>query len=107
VILLAIAMDHDQDPQRGAQTEQDEPLLGVGVVGVIEQQGLLIAEDRLGLGEGDAMLTLVRGVLGRVPLEAEVAHLGMYVRCTYIARLAGAPNAIAHQLRAAARHIRI
>lgn len=39
-----------------AQAEQDEPLFALGVIGILEEQGLVVAEDRLGFLEADAVL---------------------------------------------------
>ena len=80
-----IAVNHHQDPKTGAEAEQNESILGRRVIGIIEQEGVLIGKHRLRLGEADAVLTAVRGGLRGVPSEAELAHGEMYIRCMYVA----------------------
>jgi len=45
----------DQDPPGVARPEQKEPLLLPGVVGIVEDDGAVLEEDRLGLLERDTV----------------------------------------------------
>ena len=80
VTAVPLTVHHDQHPQRGAKAQEDVALLADGVIGVRQQQGLLIFEDRLGLRERDAVLAKVLCGLGGVPFDMERSHT--YNVCT-------------------------
>ena len=63
-LLFTIAVADHQEPNGGAETEQDETVFGFRVLGVGQEEGVLICECSLGLLEGDPMLAEVAGVLG-------------------------------------------
>jgi hypothetical protein len=65
---------HDQMPQRGAQSEQHEPLFVSRMIRVVNQQRVIIKEDRLRFLEGDGVLALILGALPLIPFEAQLGH---------------------------------
>ena len=79
-------MDDDKHPKQGAHAKEDEPLLGVGVIGVWNEKDSLVHEDRERLLERDAVLgRFALAVRGPRRSEAE-ARLTAYpiVRTMYI-----------------------
>ena len=64
--------NHENSKVR-AESQQNEPILGV-FVGVVYEDGSIVEKDRLGLFERDAMLTLIRSALASIPIESEVGH---------------------------------
>ena len=40
--LLAIAMTNDEEPQARAEAEENKTLLGAGMVGIIDENGVLV-----------------------------------------------------------------
>ena len=85
-VTFAIAMRDDKHSERGAQAEEGEPILVGGMIGVDQEDSLLVCEDSLGFVERDAMLSDVLSSLCGVPLEAKVIHAVSYVHRTYNAR---------------------
>ena len=67
-------MTNQQDPQLGAEAEKEKSVLPLGMLVVIEFHGVLVKEDRLGLGEGYAVLALVLPFLCLVPFESQQSH---------------------------------
>ena len=67
-------MTNQQDSQFGAEAEEEESVLPLKMLIVIEFHGGLIKEDRLGLSEGYAVLTLVLPVLCFIPFEFQRLH---------------------------------
>jgi hypothetical protein len=65
----------DENAKAGAEAEEQEPDLINRVVRVVDQQGVVIEEDGLGLAEGNAMTFPIESVLILVPLEPEVTHI--------------------------------
>lgn len=78
-----VAVDHDQDAKDAAEPEQEEPVLCLRMVRVLQQQRVLVSEDRFSLGEGDTMLAAVGGRLARIPLEPKLTHWILYVPRMY------------------------
>jgi hypothetical protein len=56
------------------EAQQEEAIFFFGVVGVADQESLLVEEDRNGLAEGDAMLPLIGRRFVIIPLEVDVGH---------------------------------
>ena len=67
----SVAVAHHQHTQGGAHADQNEAFFLSGLVLVFDQNAPVVVERRLRLFERDAVLALVLGALGRVPLEAE------------------------------------
>jgi hypothetical protein len=51
-----------------------EALLVFRMVRVVNQEGVLVREDRSSLVERDAVLSLVQGALSSVPLKTQTRH---------------------------------
>lgn len=64
----------DEHAERGAEAEEGEPILGSGMIGIVQQDCMFIGEDRLGPRERDIMLSDVVPGLRGIPLEAKVVH---------------------------------
>lgn len=77
-------MHHHQHAEGTAQAEQYEPVLGPGVVRIVEKETVFVSESRSRLLKGDPVLTLIKGTLAGVPFEPRLGHGRMYVRCTYV-----------------------
>jgi len=65
---------YDEQSRHGAEPEQDEPVLVVGMIRIVDQQSLVVEKYALRLLEGNAVLALIRSVLGSVPMEPQVAR---------------------------------
>ena len=91
-VVRPVAVYDDQEPEGRAQPQEEEPLFLGRVVRIVEQERRLVAEGRLRLGEGDAMLAGVRRRLGRVPSEPERLRTGRYIRRMYSASTALSPS---------------
>jgi hypothetical protein len=74
LVVDAIAVAYDEESQTGAETKQNETVFAVGVVGVGQDQRLIIIEDRLGLLEGDPVLSHVPTILVLIPLDTQSGH---------------------------------
>lgn len=68
-LVVPIAMADNQDSRVGAETEDDEAILGLGIVRVRDDQSGIVIEHRLGLLEAHAMLFQVRLGLYFISLE--------------------------------------
>ena len=53
---VPVAISDDEDPRVGAEAEDDEAVLGLGIVRVRDDQSGIVIEYRLGLLEARAML---------------------------------------------------
>ena len=73
-------MTHHQCVQVGTETEKNEAILDSRVLGIIDQQGMLIRKHRLGLLKGDTMFSYVLPILPFVPLKCNATHI--YSICT-------------------------
>ena len=67
-------MAHDKRSGLCADAEKEESLLFIGMVGIVDEQGVIISEDRPTLLEGYPMLTLIDDVLAFVPYEPQRFH---------------------------------
>jgi hypothetical protein len=67
-------MTHQQHVQADAHAHENESILFFGVLGIINQPGEVVKEDRLCLVKGDLVLLLIFLVLVRIPLEEKIAH---------------------------------
>ena len=56
---IPVAMADDEDPRVGAEAEDDEAVLGLGMVRIRDDQGGIAIEYRLGLLEAHAMLAQI------------------------------------------------
>jgi hypothetical protein len=68
-------MANDECAERAAQSQQNEPVLVLGMIGIVDQYGTLIEENRMRFIERHAVLPAVRRVLPVVPFEPEVSHI--------------------------------
>ena len=73
-------MAYDKSAKCRAQAKQDEAILVVGMIRVVNEEGVIIKEDGLGLLERDAVFALVGPALEYVPFESETPRL----QCSYI-----------------------
>jgi hypothetical protein len=67
-------MAHDQRLGLCTDAEKEESILFIGMVRVMDEQGVLVSEDRLAFLEGNAMLPLIGCVLVFVPYEPQWSH---------------------------------
>ncbi len=63
-------MAHHECAKACAHPKEQEPFFGFLRVVVLDQDRPVVVEDRLGFLEGNAVLALVRTVLGCVPLNS-------------------------------------
>ena len=70
-------MGDEQEALRARHPKRDEPLLVVGMIGIVERLGERIEEDGLRFLEGDIMLADILRSLPDVPL---VDHASLYRR---------------------------
>lgn len=68
-------MADNEVPERAAEAEENESLFDFGVVGVGNQQRVLIEKDRLGLFKRNTVLVLVLRVFSVIPLKPQFRHL--------------------------------
>ena len=68
-LVVPVAMADDEDPRVGAETEDDEAVLSLGIVRIRDDQGGIVIEYRLGLLEAHAMLAQIGLGLPFIPLE--------------------------------------
>src|SRR5262249_32093739 len=105
VVVLAVHVDDDEEPDRRAEAQEQEAILVARVIRVLDEERELVGEDRGGLLEGDAVLGLVGGGLARVPFESDVGHAASvttpYAQGKGAAR-PGLPNGVGAVLHAAA-----
>jgi len=64
-----------QQPQRAAQAKKHKAFFIFRVIGIVDQLGALIDEDRLGFFEAHAVLLGVRCGFAFIPLKAKCAHV--------------------------------
>lgn len=64
-------MNDDQYPLRRTHSEKDEPLLFLGMVGIMEQAPIRIVESGLGFFKPDSVLGSVALVLSLIPIEPQ------------------------------------
>jgi hypothetical protein len=76
-------VNHHEQPKRGAESEEDKAFLFMEGLGILQEEGLLIEEDRLRLLESDAVFPLVGVALPWIPLKPDLAHGSMYMHCMY------------------------
>jgi hypothetical protein len=67
-------MANDQDPKPTTQSEQNEPVFVIGMIGIVNELRPLVREDGFGLVEGDSMLLLVSNRLSLIPGKVKLAH---------------------------------
>ncbi len=60
-------MDHDEETQSLAQTEENESIFLFGVVRVVDQERALVREDRLRVFERDLVLPKIDVPIVRMP----------------------------------------
>ena len=63
-------MANEEQPQRGTQPYEDEPLLRIVRVRILQQEAMFVEEDCLGFLERDAVFPLIRPSLLGIPGEA-------------------------------------
>ena len=72
LIVIPIGVAYHKKPEFCAHAEQEIPILLVGVVRIMDQNALLIEEDRGSFREGDAMLPLILTIFGGVPIKTDI-----------------------------------
>ncbi len=70
-------MTDDERSERTAEAEKNKALLPSRMIGVRNQEGMLVEEDRLGFLERHAVFPLVCRILAIVPFEPQVRHEAM------------------------------
>ena len=68
-------MAHDQRPGLCADAEKEESVLLFGMVRIMNEQCMLVSEERSAFLEGYFMLALVDRVLAFVPYEPQRIHV--------------------------------
>ena len=74
VLFFKVTVSDDQDVQLDTHTEEEKAFLRVRMIWIGNYPGKVIKECRFGFVEGNAVFRLVRRVLCRIPIEAEVIH---------------------------------
>ena len=69
--LLPIAVAYDEETQARAEAQENKTLFLAGMVGVIDENGVLVQKGRGGLFERQAMQPDIRAALLWIPLEAQ------------------------------------
>ena len=73
--MRAVAMNHDEHSRRTAHSEKHKAIDAVvAVVRVVDQNGVLVVENRPGLLERYAVLSTVRCSFPGIPGEAQARH---------------------------------
>ena len=67
-------MADDKQPQNGAEAEKDETILLLGMIGIVDQQGVLVGKYRGGFLEVNPVLVAVGFALGLIPFKSQVFH---------------------------------
>ena len=67
-------MAHDKRSGLCADAEKEESFLFIGMVWIMDEQGVIVSEDRPTFLEGYPMLLLIDGVLAFVPYEPQRLH---------------------------------
>lgn len=67
-------MTDDKRSERTAEPEKNEPLVRPRMIGVGNQQGMLVTEDRLSLLKRHPVFLLVRRILAIIPFEPQFGH---------------------------------
>ena len=71
---VPVAMTDDKRSERTAEAEKNKTLLRSRMIGVRNQQGMLVKEDRLSVLERNPVFPLVCGILAIVPFEPQFGH---------------------------------
>ena len=83
VLFFKVTVSDDQDVQLDTHTEEEKAFLRVRMIWIGNYPGKVIKECCLGFVEGYAVLLLVRRILCRISIEADIVHaysvLTMYV----------------------------
>lgn len=69
-------MDHEEDPYVAAQTQKQETLFVVGMIGIGHEEGGDVRKDAASFLESDALLPPIDAVLAGIPLK--VYRSGIY-----------------------------
>ena len=72
--MRSVGVDDHEHPEFRAEAEQDDPFLLGGVVGIVDQERVVVVEHRDGLRERHSVPPFVLGGFAWVPLELQVAH---------------------------------
>ena len=76
-------MVDDHQAHAPAESEQEKPIFAFRVIGIVDQAGVLVLENRLGLLKGDAMLAFVALRLIRIPVKSQPFHnYNVYTPCS-------------------------
>lgn len=69
-------MAYHEKPRTGAEAKYDETLFDFPfrMVGIVDDHGVFIIEDRFGFFKGNLMLPLVDDILVFIPLKAQHVH---------------------------------
>ena len=76
-------MADNEHAETHTETQQDEAILAIGVLGIVNKERMFIGEDCQRFLEANAMLPLIACAFAWVPLEADFSHDEIYVQCMY------------------------
>lgn len=71
---MPVAMTDDERSERTAEAEKNKTLLPSRMIGVRNQQGMLVKKDRSGFRKRHAVFPLVGRILAIVPFEPQFRH---------------------------------
>jgi hypothetical protein len=77
-------VNHGEDPQPYAETEELVAFLVLRMVGIREKQGVLVGENGLGFPEGSAVLPPVGGGFCGIQTNRKSLMCLTYRRCNYM-----------------------
>lgn len=78
------AVNDDERSQGRIQADEEEALLGRGMIWIRKQDRVVIREDGRSVCEADAVLAKVGAGLRGVLREVQVGHGLMYIQCTAV-----------------------
>jgi hypothetical protein len=79
LVFFLVGVADDQHPQPGTQAEKYQPVFVFRVIRVSYQETMLVGKRGLRFLKGYFVVSLVRPVLFRIPIEAQFRHCrGVY-----------------------------
>ena len=67
-------MTNDEGAQARADTHEHEAYLLDRMIGIVDEERIVVQKDGLGFLEGDPMPLPIRLCLGNIPFEAQLSH---------------------------------
>src|SRR4051794_3013675 len=75
LIVVSVRVAHHKQSKFCAHSKEDVTVLFFGMLGVMDQNALLVKEDRGGFRKGDAVFALILTIFSRAPIKADI-HIG-------------------------------